>query len=120
MKIFRVISKNTQDHWLELEGQDEGCGTCVDGKLIPIWNVHVICKWDGCTIYNDYSNGYGWDHKHDAECERGAGCCEQSIHICDVDNFIEELKTIKQMGVEFFKDKGGEEYWKPVINPLHR
>lgn len=113
MKRFRIISKNTQNHWLELEGWDEGCGVIEkNGSITPIYNVHVVCKWDGCVDYRSYSNGYGWDHKCDEDCESGRGCCQDYIHICDLSDFIEELKEVRRQAKDFFKNKTGEEYWK--------
>lgn len=108
MTIFRTISKNTKDYWLELEGHEEGAGVINSGKLEPIWNIHVVCKWDGCVDYRSYSNGYGWDHECDDDCQ----CCEDYIHICDMDDFIDQMKQIKMQAVGYFKGKNGEEYWR--------
>ena len=109
MKKFRIISKNTKDHWLEIEGWEEGCGILKkDGTLEPIMDTHIVCKWDGCTDYRTYANGYSWDHKCDDNCQ----CCEYYIHICDIDDFIDELKKTKEIAVNFFKGKQGEEYWQ--------
>jgi len=104
MKI-RIIKENTQDNWLELEGSES---SVVKGKkLEPIWDTHIICKWDGCTDYRHYSNGYDWRH----DCKEGCQCMEDYIHICSVDGFIEMLKEVRKIGKEFYKGKSGEEYW---------
>ncbi len=100
MKAFRIIEKNTEDHWLEIEGTD-GATVLKDGKDIPIWNMRIVCKWDGCVLYHEYSNGYGWDHKCDDDCQV-RGCVEQSIHICDIDDMIDTLQKAKKMAIEFF------------------
>lgn len=104
---FRIIKENTQDYWLELEGTSGGF--IIDGKKrMPIWDIHVVCKWDGCIDYYSYANGYDWGHK----CEEDCQCCEDYIHICSIDDFIEKLTKIKQIAVKFYKGKSGEEYWK--------
>lgn len=103
---FRIISQNTKDHWLELEGTSGGYA--YKGKeRVPIWDIHVVCKWDGCIDYRSYSNGYDWKH----ECSEDCPCCEDYIHICDIDAFADGLRKIKKIAIEFYKGKQGEEYW---------
>ena len=106
MKTFKWenIKEETQEHWLEVKGDD---GSVVfedkdDTKGRPIYPYHAIAKWDGCIIFEDYSNGYGYGHKHDKSCEEGRGCCEQNIHICDIDDMIEMLQKLKEKAKEHF------------------
>lgn len=105
---FEIIKSKTQDHWLELQGTDVGfVFENEDKKGKTIWNYKVVCKWDGCVDFRQYSNGYSWDHECNDECQ----CLEEYIHICDVDDFMKVLEEIKKQGKEFFKDKSGSEYW---------
>jgi hypothetical protein len=87
-----------EDYWLEMVGNKNGCVIYENGSKIgrPMWTIHVVAKWDGCVDYRQYSNGYEYDHKCGDDCQ----CCEDYIHICDVDNFIDVLKSIKEQAVK--------------------
>lgn len=106
---WEIIKNKTQDHWLELKGDDgsrvweQGQDWKKDGK--PIYPYHAVAKWDGCVFFSDYANGYGYDHEHDERCEVGNGCCEQTIHICDIDDMIAMLQGIKDKAKEHFGDE---------------
>lgn len=105
MKLIKIEDK-TKDYWLELKG-DDGSRIIEGNKQTPIYPIHAVAKWDGCVIYRDFANGYGYDHKHDDSCEAGIGCCEQVIHICDIDEMIETLQGIKEQAIKHFgKDWG--------------
>lgn len=101
--IWEIIKDKTEDHWLELKGSSGGKKE-VAGKWVPIWDVHVVCKWDGCVDYETYANGYEYNHECDEDCERGVGCCRDYIHFCDIDDFIKGLIDMKKIAIDFFGD----------------
>lgn len=70
--------------------EDEECG--VD---------EVTLKWDGCIDLRIGLNGF-------KPSEDKSGENSQYIHICDIDEFIEKLKAIKECGKNHFNN----EYWK--------
>lgn len=104
---WEVIKDKTKDYWLEIKGDDGSRVVIGDDEKNwePIYPYHAVAKWDGCVMYSDYANGYGYDHKHDESCANGNGCCEQTIHICDIDDFIEMLQKLKEKAKEHFGEK---------------
>ena len=85
---WKVIPEKTQDHWLEIE-DPEG------------W-YSAIARFDGCVHFYHYGNiplSSSPDRKDSA-------CCDDYIHICDIDEMIERLQSLKKVAQEHFK--GGE------------
>ena len=83
MKI-EIDRKKTQDHWLEVvvkEGDD-------------VW-AEAHLKWDGCVQYTRYFN-----EPRDTEGRRPGDA--DSIHICSMRDFIEQLEQMERMAVEHF------------------
>ncbi|MDD5362280.1 MAG: hypothetical protein PHN88_09120 [Ignavibacteria bacterium] len=111
---WEIIKENSKDYWLELKGWDGGekypFGEL--DKRTKIYSVHIACKWDGCIDYRTYSNGYSYDHECDDDCP----CCQDYIHICDIDEFIKDLQQLKKVAIQYYKGKSGEEYWKEEQN----
>ena len=100
LKFFNILKDKTTDHWLEIEGSDGGHIAIQDGVKvkIPIMNYHAAVKFDGCVDLRQYSNGYGWNH----ECDDNCKCCEDYIHICDIDDMIDTLQKIKEEAIKHF------------------
>lgn len=92
-----------KDHCLEMAYTDKGTGIVTEGGIKPIWNHRVICKWDGCVDYSTYSNGYGYDH----ECNDNCQCCQDYIHICDLEKHIEEMQEILKKAKEHYGEDWG-------------
>ena len=104
---WKTIKEKTTEFWLELKG-DDGSRNIYGKKETPIYPYHAICKFDGCVDLRTYANGYSYDH----ECKDGCQCCEDYIHICDLDQFIKDLQDLSKKAKEFYKGKTGEDYWK--------
>jgi hypothetical protein len=80
-------------------------------KVEKVWegsnNINLInedktirfnLKWDGCIdLWRSY-NGYTVDDINEDK---------DYIHICDIDEFIEQLQQIKEFGINHFKN----DYW---------
>jgi len=86
--IWKTVK--AEEYWLEIAAAVEGTGVLEDGKIAPIWDKRVVCKWDGCVDYRQFANGYSYDHK----CGEDCNCCEVYIHICDLEEHIEVLKEV--------------------------
>jgi hypothetical protein len=59
--------------------------------------IEATLKWDGCVDYRKSWNGYKVDDAPEGETNY--------IHICDLNEFIEQLQELKRMALEHFKDK---------------
>ena len=55
-------------------------------------------KWDGCIHFNQVSN-----EPYDLTTDKVKEIqLEEYLHICDIDDFIEQLKQLKKAGQEHF------------------
>lgn len=84
-----VNQEKTEDHWLELHGKIEGGDT---------WRRACV-KWDGCIHFDSFANvplELSPDRKDPA-------CVDSYIHICEIDEMIEDLQAIKKLALEHFK-----------------
>lgn len=108
MNKWRILhDKSKFDTWLELEGTDGSAVSELGGPEREVWNRHVICKWDGCVEYRQCNNAIAWDH----ECSDTCNCLEDWVHICSIDDFIEQLKAIKEQARTFYGP--GHPEWDP-------
>ncbi len=85
---WEVVKEKTEDHWLEVRGKIPGAET---------WRSAVV-KWDGCIHFHSYANvplELSPDRKDPA-------CCDDYLHICDIDEMIADLQKIKAMAFEHF------------------
>lgn len=60
----------------------------------------VTLKWDGCIVYRKAWNGFKPN-----EDETGENT--NYIHICDIDEMIAKLESLKRIGAKHFDN----EYW---------
>lgn len=109
--IWEIIKSKSQDHWLEVKGDDGSRVYLKNEKSKPIYPYHAVCKFDGCVHFYAYSNGLGYGHKCTPN-EDKCMCLEEYRHICDIDAEIEMLQELKKTAQQFFKGKTGEDYWK--------
>lgn len=57
--------------------------------------MRAAVKWDGCIQINRIDNGTFGDPSDDEDDVT-------YIHVCDIDEFIEQLKQLKQKTIEHF------------------
>lgn len=105
---WRVVTDQTRPWVLAVEGCDGSAEICPDGSERPLYTYHAFVKFDGCLTYTDYANGYEWNHK----CDEGCQCCEQGIHICDIDHMIAALQELKKTAQEYFKGDPAAKEWQ--------
>jgi hypothetical protein len=85
-----VDQQKTTDNWLELKGKILGADT---------WRSAQV-RSDGCIHFNSYANlplELSPDRKDPA-------CCDDYLHICDIDELIEDLKEIKRLALAHYKE----------------
>lgn len=70
-------------------------------------NLRIHAKWDGCCDINIYSNGTTPDDKITAENIDDV----DYIHICEMQEFIDELQQLIDLAKENFDEKDFENYW---------
>ncbi len=88
-----VDKEKTKDFWLELHGKIPGGDT---------WRRAVV-KWDGCIHFDSFAN-----LPLEASPDRkDPNCADCYIHICDIDEMIEDLQKITDLAIEHFRDQGG-------------
>jgi hypothetical protein len=103
---WEIIKDKSKDYCLELRGTEGGM--VYHGKEEkPIWNYYAIAKWDGCITFYTYSNGYGYDH----ECEKDCQCCEENMHICDLSDMVKTLLDLKKVATEWYQNHGHAQDW---------
>ena len=73
------------ERWIDLISEDTANGMSDDH-----WRGASV-KWDGCVKYSRFFNGPGPNSK-DAD----------DIHICDIDEEIEWLKSLKEAALAHF------------------
>lgn len=96
-------------HSFTAEGYEGSQEQLPDGTWRDLYTVAASGKFDGCVDLRSYVNGYDVNH----QCEGDScPCCVQSIHICDLDDLIQQLQALKAFGQAYFKGKTGEVYWK--------
>jgi hypothetical protein len=88
--MWEINKEKTEDHWLELNDPDG-------------W-YKAVAKWDGCIHFNSYSN----ISLHEDPERKSHQCCDNYIHICDVDVFIERLQQLKLQAKKHFGDDWNE------------
>ena len=88
-KTLWVIDKTkTKDFWLELK-DPEG------------WYKASV-KWDGCIHFIQYGNV---SLPEDPE-RKSEDCCDDYLHICNLDGLIERLCALREHSKEFFISRG--------------
>lgn len=92
---WEVISKKSSGYTLEIK-DPEG------------WRSARV-RWDGCVHYYRYFNTpLGMDAKNDNEENN-------YIHICDIDEEIARLQSLKRLATNWFAQYGQSEYWQADI-----
>lgn len=71
-------------------------------------NQSAYIKWDGCTDYNKYDNGYTEDDEYSADKEENT----DYIHVCYIEEMIQRLQELKQIAKEHFDKCDYEDYWE--------
>jgi len=74
-KLWKVDKIKTQSHWLQLED--------ATGDLYS-----AFIKWDGCCEISRCDSN---DH-------------EDNIHMCDIDEWIDRLQSMKKAALKHFGD----------------
>jgi hypothetical protein len=89
---WRLVERLSSESLRVFEGTD-GSGTWVSPgeESQPLYNYRADVKWDGCTNYFDFANGYGWDH----DCGDACSCCAQTLHICDLAAHIADVQALQ-------------------------
>lgn len=94
-KHWDIDTEKTVDHWLEVMGKEEYGDRWWGGRA----------KWDGCVQINRAFNvPFPITHEHPQGVD--------GLHICDLDEFIEMLLELREMGRKHFNN----EYWTPKEN----
>lgn len=57
---------------------------------VPIADCEVWCKWDGCMIYRQFSNGD----------DSGSDENTDSIHICSQDELVKQLTELRKLRID--------------------
>jgi len=95
---WRIDEETSKDHWINL--LDASCLQS-NGEDNIWWRAAV--RWDGCIHLDTFGNiplELDPDRKDPA-------CCDDYIHICDLDRYIERLQEMREIAQEYFKDQGG-------------
>jgi hypothetical protein len=84
----------SETHWLDVIYQDEG------DEDYHWWQASI--KWDGCIHLNHagnvpFSKDYGLSNE-----KRSDLACDGYIHICDLDEYIENLIALRDMARKHF------------------
>lgn len=96
----------TEKHWLDVISDD-----IEDGENYHWW--HAAIKWDGCIHLNHAGNvPYSKEHGF-VNQQRDLEACDDYIHICDLNDYIERLIALR----EFAKKHFGEEWNKQETAP---
>lgn len=75
-----------EDHWVDLISEKDEQG---------FYWWHAYIKWDGCIGLSHAGNiPFGEPFKFHNEA-RGHPSCDDSFHICDIDDMIERLQKLK-------------------------
>lgn len=89
---WEIIPSETKEHWLKVR-DPEGW-----------WEAYV--KWDGCLHISHASNVPFDNHNgRPGDAGRNRVACDSGMHICDLDDFIIRLQTLRAEAVKHF---GGE------------
>lgn len=85
-KYWKLDKAGSHEHWMEIV--DVQCGESV------WWTAAV--RFDGCIHLNCYGNiPYVKGEKRDSEA------CDDYIHICDLDQYIERLQEMREIAREY-------------------
>lgn len=86
-----------------------------DGKVVIVTlvdngyrNKSIRFKWDGCLDLRKYYSGYTVDDEIVPDNEIGY------FHICDLEEFIDELQEVLVIAKDFLDKDDYEEYYKNV------
>lgn len=92
---WKVVKDKSSEHWLEAEGYDGSGVGDLDGSIVQYPVRRSCLKWDGCIHYWDCGDALG-EHPgdHTESC--------QYIHICDIDDFISELRELRATAKKHF------------------
>ena len=97
-KLWQVNSEKTNDHWLELLDCE-----LADLDKNSVWSRAEI-RLDGCIHYHEYGNlPYLLDPERKDE-----GCCDDYIHICNIDDHIKRLQDLRDIAREHFGEDWGK------------
>lgn len=101
MKEWKTDPEGTcKDHWIDLMYDPE---TNEEGELY-CWTYAQV-KWDGCIhLYKagnvPFEKTYGTPKN-----KRDEAACDDYIHICDLNEYIESLISLKKKAMEHFKEQ---------------
>lgn len=104
---WEIVEEETKPYWLEIKGDDGSKSWSAresEKNANPIYPYGASVKFDGCIHFWTWANGKGYGH----ECEDKCDCCENYLHICDIDQMIEILQTLKKKAKEHFGEKWPE------------
>jgi hypothetical protein len=88
---WRFVPEQSSASIKVYEGTDgSGTGVRLGEASQPLYNHIAYVKWDGCTEYEEFANGFGWDHACSEECN----CCRQGLHICAISDFVDDLQAL--------------------------
>lgn len=92
-------------HWVEEpENTDEYFLAIHDPE--GWWRAGI--RWDGCVNLDCFRNiPFHADPKRESH-----QCCDDYIHICDVDDLIARLQSLKEMAQEYFDGTIHQQHWE--------
>jgi hypothetical protein len=97
MNQWIVDPKGTcEDHWVDLMYVDEETGC---------WKYASV-KWDGCIHFSQAGNVPYGEEFGTPNTERNEASCDDGMHICDIDELIDVLQSLKIKAQKHFKNRG--------------
>ena len=81
---WKINKDKTKPHWLQVQNNNGDFG--------------AIVKWDGCIHLHSYGN---IPYDNDPE-RKNPDCCDDYIHICDLDELIRNLQSLKEIAIKHF------------------
>jgi hypothetical protein len=86
-----------EEHWLDVISDD------IDGS--PWYQASI--KWDGCVDLNIAGNLPFSSENGFANQARKEGACDNYVHICDLNNLIGRLTSLRDTAKKHFGDDWG-------------
>lgn len=102
--LWRVVDEKTEDHWLEL--------------VEPGGFWHAMVKADGCVDLRHITSGnpvdWNGEFQESVLDDATEGVDLDYLHICEVDELIERLQSLKRFAAQHFHD---EDIWPmPIVD----
>jgi hypothetical protein len=99
-----------EEHWVDLMYKP----AATERDEWFCWKYASV-KWDGCIHFSQAGNVPFEKYYGTAKsAKRHEAACDDDIHICDIDEMIEALVSLKAFAMEYFKNRE-DDYWKEKV-----